>query len=490
MSDSMSAAPGGASNAHEYSVSELSQSLKRSVEDRFGHVRVRGELSGVKRAASGHLYLALKDENSLLDGVCWRGTAQRLTFRPEDGLEVICTGKLTTYGARSKYQMVIERMEPAGVGALMALLEDRKKKLAAEGLFAPERKQKLPFLPRIIGVITSPTGAVIRDILHRLSDRFPSRVLLWPVLVQGEGAAEQITRAIRGFNALDDTGSVPRPDLLIVARGGGSLEDLWSFNEESVVRAAGESAIPLISAVGHETDTTLIDYVSDQRAPTPTGAAEMAVPVRADLLAAVADLARRQDVQKRRMFDDRKDRLDALARALPSPHDIMGLKAQRLDDLSDRLPRALTSLLKDREAHLVHVSAPLNIARLRDRQERAAEGMNSLAQRMRPAIDRTTERLGAQLETSGRVLASLSYERVLERGFVLVTGEDGSPVTTLRDAQGRDRLALGFGDGTLTVAPIESEGAGAPQREVQAKPKSKPKTKVKTKTDTGQGSLF
>ncbi|MEX0300716.1 MAG: exodeoxyribonuclease VII large subunit, partial [Kordiimonas sp.] len=244
------------SNAHEFTVSEISGALKRAVEDQFGYVRVRAELSGVKMAASGHLYFSLKDDKAVMDGICWRGSAAKLSFRPEDGLEVVCSGKLTTYPGRSKYQMVVDRMEPAGAGALMALLEERKKKLAAEGLFDPARKKKLPYIPKTIGVVTSPTGAVIRDILHRLQDRFPRRVIVWPVIVQGEGAADKIANAIRGFNALDETGSVPRPDLLIVARGGGSIEDLWSFNEEAVVRAAAESEIPLISAVGHETDTT------------------------------------------------------------------------------------------------------------------------------------------------------------------------------------------------------------------------------------------
>ncbi|MCX9147582.1 exodeoxyribonuclease VII large subunit, partial [Erythrobacter sp. WG] len=281
-------------NAQPLTISEISQLLKRSVEDRFGFVRLRGELSGVKRAASGHLYCCLKDEGAVLDGVMWKGGAQRLAFRPEDGLEVIATGKLTTYPGRSKYQIVIEGLELAGEGALLALLEKTRARLAAEGLFAPERKRRLPFLPQVIGVVTSPTGAVIRDILHRLADRFPSHVLVWPVLVQGQGAAEQVAAAVRGFSALAPGGPVPRPDVVIVARGGGSIEDLWSFNEEIVVRAIAECTIPVISAVGHETDTTLADFAADRRAPTPTAAAEMAVPVRADLAFTLADLASRQ----------------------------------------------------------------------------------------------------------------------------------------------------------------------------------------------------
>src|SRR5437588_6193585 len=273
------------SNLPEYTVSELSMALKRSIEESFSHVRVRGEISSFKRVGSGHCYFALKDAEAVLDAVCWRNTAIRLPLKPEDGMEVVCTGRLTTYPGRSKYQLVIDSIELAGIGALLRILEERRLRLAAEGLFAAERKKKLPFLPRVIGIVTSPSGAVIRDILHRLGDRFPRRVLLWPVAVQGEGAAAQIAAAIDGFNRLSSEGQVPRPDLLIVARGGGSLEDLMAFNEEIVVRAAAESAIPLISAVGHETDTTLIDFASDRRAPTPTAAAEFAVPVPADLLA-------------------------------------------------------------------------------------------------------------------------------------------------------------------------------------------------------------
>src|SRR5712675_2154287 len=282
--------PGSAPGANlpEYTVSELSLALKRSVEENFSHVRVRGEISGFKRHGSGHCYFALKESEAVLDAVCWRQTAIRLPIKPEDGMEVVCTGRLTTYPGRSKYQLVIDSIALAGVGALLKILEDRRQRLAAEGLFAAERKKKLPYLPEVIGIVTSPSGAVLRDILHRLADRFPRQVLVWPVAVQGEGAAVQIAAAIEGFNRLAPTGSVPRPDLIIVARGGGSLEDLMPFNEEIVVRAAAASAIPLISAVGHETDTMLIDFASDRRAPTPSAAAEMAVPVRIDLLAEMA----------------------------------------------------------------------------------------------------------------------------------------------------------------------------------------------------------
>src|SRR5436189_6049466 len=309
-------------NLPEYTVSELSLALKRSVEENFSHVRVRGEISGFKRHGSGHYYLVLKDADAALDAVCWRQTAIRLPIKPEDGMEVVCTGRLTTYPGRSKYQLVIDSIALAGIGALLKILEDRRQRLAAEGLFAAERKKKLPFLPQVIGIVTSPSGAVIRDILHRLADRFPRRVLVWPVAVQGEGAAAQIAAAIHGFNRLPQDGPVPRPDLLIVARGGGSLEDLMAFNEEIVVRAAATSAIPLISAVGHETDTTLIDHASDRRAPTPTAAAEMAVPVRLDLVADLAGKTARLSGGLARLFSERRLPLAGLSRGLPDPQEL------------------------------------------------------------------------------------------------------------------------------------------------------------------------
>src|SRR5690348_4412916 len=329
-------------NAPEFTVSELSSALKRTVEDSYGHVRVRGEISGFRGPhSSGHCYFALKDETAKIDAVIWKGTHYRMRFKPQEGLEVIATGKLTTYPGKSSYQIVIDSLEPAGVGALMALLEERKKKLAAEGLFAEARKQLLPWLPAVIGVVTSPTGAVIRDILHRLEDRFPRRVLVWPVKVQGDGSAEQVAAAIRGFNALPEDGPIPRPDVLIVARGGGSLEDLWSFNEEIVVRAAADSLIPLISAVGHETDVTLIDFAADKRAPTPTAAAEMAVPVRSELMQEVASLARRVGVCWQRCQEGRRNELRAAARALPAASELLDIPRQRLDAASGALPRAL-----------------------------------------------------------------------------------------------------------------------------------------------------
>src|SRR5215469_14268299 len=330
--------PGGLRpNLPEYTVSEISQAVKRTLETDFGHVRVRGEISGCKQVASGHCYLTLKDAESNLDGVIWRTGFGRLAVKPEDGMDVVCTGRITTYPGRSKYQLIIEAIELAGVGALLKLLEERKKKLVAEGLFDESRKRKLPFLPDVIGVVTSPTGAVIRDILHRLADRFPRRVLVWPVAVQGDGAAEAIAAAIAGFDALDGKGAVPRPDLLIVARGGGSLEDLMAFNEESVVRAAAACTIPLISAVGHETDTTLIDHASDKRAPTPSAAAEMAVPVRLDLITELEAKALRLTRGWSRALIERRTRIEGLARGLPQPRSLLDGARQKLDDRAERL---------------------------------------------------------------------------------------------------------------------------------------------------------
>src|SRR5712672_3988902 len=324
-------------NLPELSVSELSLALKRTIEDAYGYVRVRGELGNVKYHSSGHIYLDLKDDKACLAGIVWRNAAPRIKVKLEAGLEVVVTGRITTFPGQSKYQIVIETLEPAGLGALMALVEERKKKLAAEGLFDAARKQLLPFLPDVIGVITSPTGAVIRDILHRLADRFPRHVLVWPVKVQGDGSAEQIAAAIRGFNALPETGRIRRPQLIIVARGGGSLEDLWSFNEEIVVRAAADSMIPLISAVGHETDITLIDFAADKRAPTPTAAAEMAVPVRSELIARIDSLARRSLACWQRGEEARRTELRAAMRALPTAEELLSLPRQRLDHADARL---------------------------------------------------------------------------------------------------------------------------------------------------------
>ena len=475
-------------NAHEFTVTELSGALKRTVEDRFGYVRVRAELSGVKRAASGHIYFALKDDSAVMDGVMWRGSASKLSFVPEDGLEVVASGKLTTYPARSKYQMVVDRMEPAGAGALMALLEERKKKLAAEGLFNLERKKPIPFLPKVIGVVTSPTGAVIRDILHRLNDRFPRHVMVWPVLVQGEGAADQVAKAIEGFNAIDGSGELPRPDLLIVARGGGSIEDLWGFNEEAVVRAAAASDIPLISAVGHETDTTLIDYASDLRAPTPTGAAEMAVPVREELHYTVADLGRRLSGLKVSMIADRVERVKGLARGLPSPRDLLGLASQRFDELSDRLPRGLQNVTQKKDIQLSRLAGGLSAGRLIQLKNFKGTQLEATAKRLEPAYERKLADLSQRLNSAGRMLESLSYERVLDRGFALVEDASGKPVSSSAELHADQQVNVRFKNGTRGMKVLDGEPVetAAPPK-LAPKPKAKPKAKPQS---TDQGSLF
>ncbi len=487
------------SNAPEFTVSELSQALKRVVEDRFGHVRVRGEISGFKRAASGHLYMALKDENAVLDAVCWRGTAGRLAIAPEDGLEVIAVGRLTTYAGRSKYQIVIESLEVAGEGALLKLLEDRRKKLAAEGLFDPARKKSLPYLPEVIGVVTSPTGAVIRDILHRLSDRFPRHVLLWPVLVQGDGAAAQVAAAIEGFNALVPDGPVPRPDLLIVARGGGSLEDLWAFNEEEVVRAAAASALPIISAVGHETDTTLIDFVADRRAPTPSAAAEMAVPVRSELVATVMDLTGRLFAGATRTVEHRRMRVEGLARGLPDADTLVATKAQYLDMVTDRLDQAARSLLDGRQRELSIQAGRLrspaqvlaaNGQQLRMLDERLAAGMRRaldrggeqlirIEGRFTPEpILRTLVRLDEKLAQFVERLDSVSYERVLSRGYALVRDRDGQLIESGAAARAAEHVTLQFGTDDSVAATVEGGGDGdasAPKRPRQTGRRPPPK---------------
>jgi exodeoxyribonuclease VII large subunit len=452
-------------NAPEFSVSELSQALKRSVEDAFGHVRVRGELSGVKRAASGHLYLALKDESALLDGVMWKGVAGALPFRPEDGIEVVATGKLTTYPGRSKYQIVIERMELAGAGALLQMLELLKRRLAAEGLFAPERKRAIPYLPEVIGVVTSPTGAVIRDILHRLADRFPRHVLVWPVLVQGEGAARQVAAAVRGFNA---PGPFPKPDLLIVARGGGSVEDLMAFNDEDVVRAVAASDIPVISAVGHETDTTLCDFAADLRAPTPTAAAERAVPVREDLLLSVRDLGLRMDRAVTKLARERAERVAAIAARLPSPRAILALKQQRADDLGFRLPRALEANAAQHRLRFRQTAALLRPAVLVQRRDRAGEALARLGAAVDPAraladIRRRREPFDA-LE---RLRVSLSYRSTLARGYAVVRSGD-RVLTSAAAARVAGTVEIEFADGQVEAV---TGGSGRTTKPRAAAPK-------------------
>ncbi|HTM95744.1 MAG TPA: exodeoxyribonuclease VII large subunit [Croceibacterium sp.] len=418
-------------NAVPLTITEISQALKRTVEGAFGFVRLRGELSGVKRAASGHFYCCLKDEGAVIDGVMWRAGVQRLAFAPEDGLEVIASGKLTTYPGRSKYQIVIESLELAGEGALLALLEKTKARLAAEGLFAPERKRPLPFIPNVIGVITSPTGAVIRDILHRLADRFPSHVLVWPVLVQGQGAAEQVAAALQGFAGIDGRGAIPRPDLLIVARGGGSIEDLWAFNEEVVVRAIAASPIPVISAVGHETDTTLADFAADRRAPTPTAAAEIAVPVRGELIATLEDLAHRKRRCVGRPVTLGRERLEARVQRLPKPAVLIAQAQLRLDDAGERLRRGLGERARLASSRLALAGVKLTPALL---QREVAIKKERLA-----ALDRLRRQLDPKAP--------------LARGYALVRAV-GHPVVASRGvAAALPALTLEFADGTLDVAP-------------------------------------
>ena len=472
-------------NAEPLTITEISGLLKRTVEDRFGYVRLRGELSGVKRAASGHVYCALKDEKAVIDGVMWRGNAARLAFAPEDGLEVIASGKLTTYAGRSKYQIVIDSLEIAGEGALLALLEKTRLRLEAEGLFAQARKQPLPFLPKTIGVVTSPTGSVIRDILHRLADRFPSHVLIWPVLVQGNGAADQISAAIKGFSDMEGAGDALRPDLLIIARGGGSIEDLWSFNEENVVRAIAECTIPVISAVGHETDTTLADFAADRRAPTPTAAAEMAVPVRADLAATLADLAKRQSRAVHRPVELGRERLEARLRRLPKTDQILQAKVQRLDDLSDRLRRGLMDRAGLGREKLVAASSRLSPNVL---TRAARDAQRKLAQaRLVPALlERPLAQKSERLAGLARVADQFHPRKPLERGYAIVRGSGGTVVTTKAKAEREAALSIEFADGELDT----SRGQAVPP----AKPKpAKAKPRARSGSSTGtptQDDLF
>ena len=519
-------------NVVEFTVSELSMALKRTVEEAYGYVRVRGEITGYRGPhSSGHCYFGLKDEGARIDGVVWKGTFGRLRFKPEEGLEVIATGRLTTYPGRSSYQIVIDQLEPAGVGALMALLEERKRKLAAEGLFDDARKQLLPFLPDVIGVVTSPTGAVIRDILHRLADRFPRHVLVWPVRVQGDGSADMVAAAIRGFNALGRVGPVPRPDLLIVARGGGSLEDLWSFNEEIVVRAVAESMIPVISGVGHETDVTLIDFAADRRAPTPTAAAEMAVPVRAELVVQVDSLRRRSFSSWRRGMEARRTELRSAARALPSGDVLLAVPRQKLDGLSERLPRALRANAQIHHTQFNRVAGRLTVQTLRVRIDRETQHLAAVIARARHCVrvmkDRRRDRFAAvaarlaaslranmdahrvriargrersdaaierarraeqnliarsaaMLERAAQLLGVLSYHGVLARGFALVRDPAGLPLRAAAAVTAGLRLDIEFSDGHV----------GAVAEAPQAAPPPPPRPRRRATDDPGQGSLF
>jgi exodeoxyribonuclease VII large subunit len=462
--------PSRRANLPEYSVSEIAAALKRTVESAFPFVRVRGEISGLKFHSSGHVYFDLKDEKAVLNAVVWRATAQGLKLRPEQGLEVICTGRISTYAGSSRYQLIVENIELAGLGALMAMLEERKKKLAAEGLFAESRKKTLPFLPSVIGVVTSPTGAVIRDIMHRLDARFPRHVLLWAVAVQGERASAEIAAAIRGFNALPPDGAIPRPDLLIVARGGGSIEDLMAFNEEIVVRAAAESAIPLISAVGHETDTTLIDFAADRRAPTPTAAAEMAVPVRTELIAQTLDLERRNFRCFTHGLEQRNKHLQALARALPRADQIFAASRQRFDHAADRLANALRRNLQEHRRALVEVATLLRPRCVTSRIEAGVERTGALVHRLERCHRARLRSARDRLESCARLLESVSHRSVLERGFALVRGADGAIHRRAATIAPGESLSLVFADST-----VDAKAKGAP-----AAPRAK----------AGQGTLL
>ena len=475
-------------NLVELSVSELSGQVKRLVEDSFGRVRVRGELGRVARPASGHVYFDIKDDKAVLAAVMWKGNAAKLAMQPEQGLEVILTGKMTTFPGQSRYQLVVEAMEPAGEGALMALLEARKKQLAAEGLFDAERKRALPYLPETIGVVTSPSGAVIRDILHRLSDRFPRHVLVWPVRVQGETCAEEVAKAIAGFNALEVGGDIPRPDVLIVARGGGSLEDLWGFNEEIVARTAAQSDIPLISAVGHETDTTLIDYVADRRAPTPTAAAEMVVPVRADLQANLAELQGRLLRAQTRRLERERAHVMGLARGLPRFEDMLALPAQKLDTLSQRLAGGLQANLAAHNTRLARSAAALTPTALHGQMRLQGERLAAFAQRMQSGLARRLERQGQKLETVRRQLRLLSHESVLERGFALVLDEAGKPVRKVAQAPVGSLLDIRLAAATQLTARVE-DGHSSAKKAVTKKSTAK-KSGRKPSGDDGQGQLL
>ncbi|WP_082444235.1 exodeoxyribonuclease VII large subunit [Sphingomonas sp. Leaf242] len=445
------AEPAAGDNALAMSVGELAFKLKRMVEGEFGHVRLRGEISGWKRVASGHCYMSLKDDQAVIDGVIWKGNASSLAFVPQDGIEVIATGKLTTYPGRSKYQIVIERMELAGAGALMALLEKLKAKLAGEGLFDGTRKKRLPFMPKVIGVVTSGTGAVIRDILHRLEDRCPTHVIVWPVKVQGEGSAAEIAAAVRGFDAIAPGGPVPRPDLVIVARGGGSVEDLWSFNEEVVVRAVAACTIPIISAVGHETDTTLCDFAADLRAPTPTAAAEIAVPVLADLRLTIDSHRNRTERCARRHVERGRERLDALARLLPKRDQLLGPQRQRADDFGQRLDRGLERRLTLARGSLDRSGAAL-----------------------RPAtLERKLEAKRAQLDATWRLVQSLNPDAILDRGYARVTARPGGEtLASAMSARDAGTLTLHFRDGVVDA--VTDTGLERPAAKTYAAPKAKP----------------
>lgn len=515
-------------NAHEYSVSELAFALKRTVEETYGRVRVRGELGRVTIAKSGHAYLDIKDDKAVINSIMWKGVVSRLPMRPEEGMEVIAEGKMSTYPGRSNYQLIIDRMEPAGVGALMALLEKRKKQFAAEGLFDEGRKQELPYLPQTIGVVTSPTGSVIRDILHRIEDRFPAHVLVWPALVQGDRAAEQIAAGINGFNAIPEGYGIAKPDVIIVARGGGSMEDLWCFNEEIVARAAANSAIPLISAVGHETDWTIIDYIADYRAPTPTGAAEVAVPVRAELIATVDDYAAR--LRRGLMRTAEQKRLQLTGARLPQLGSVLAAPQQRLDLAVNGLPRKVRLLERYRqrlalirlprlgqitqsasqslnaliarlgpalrsgqarhEARLSNVSARLNPQPIARQTARHSERLGRLARNQSRAMSAQITAAQQRLDKAAQLLSAYSYQGVLSRGYALVTDEGGAVVRDGAALQSGQGVTLTFKGDVRRKAVIDGEGRAAKPSPPKP-PVKKPKPAKKPKSgDQSQMGLF
>jgi exodeoxyribonuclease VII large subunit len=484
------AAPQGAptdanGNARPYSVSELSFALKRTLEDAYGFVRLRGEISKVTFHSNGHVYLTLKDERAAIDGVVWKTNVRGLGIRPQQGLEVVVTGKITTYPSGSRYQIVIETMEPAGVGALLAQLEKIKAKLAGEGLFAPERKKPLPAMPAVVGVVTSPTGAVIRDILHRIRDRWPCRVIVWPVVVQGDAAAAQVTAAVQGFGRFEAGGRVPRPDVLIVARGGGSVEDLWPFNDEGLARAVAACPIPLISAVGHETDTTLIDFVSDRRAPTPTAAAEMATPVLAELKAAVGDLGARMHRCGGRVVEDRRARVAHAGRALARVPDLLELAAQRFGAVSNRLSAGLERNRAAHERDLVAVAARFSPLLLKRPQDAQAQRLDAVTTRLSPGLLRHLDRTQERLTALAKLHASLDPERPLELGFARVVRPNGTLVRDGAALKTGEAVAVTFADRTTRGAVIGgvAEDPLSAAKVARARP-------PKPKAPTNQGDLF
>lgn len=566
-------------NVVEFTVSELSNAVKRALEEGFGHVRLRGEISGYRGPhASGHCYFALKDDKSKIDAVVWKGVWGRIKFKPEEGMEVIATGKISSYPGSSKYQIVIEALEPAGLGALMAQLEERKRRFAAEGLFDDAKKRPLPYLPRVVGIVTSPTGAVIRDMLHGFTERFPTRVLVWPVRVQGEGSAAEVAAAIRGFNALAPDGAIPRPDVLIVARGGGSLEDLWGFNDEAVVRAVAASTIPVISAVGHETDWTLIDLVADARAPTPTKAAEWAVPKYADLVENTGKLGLRLSVSIRRLLEAQRRDLKSAARGLPRADDLVSMPRQRLDGQASRLAaaararislghrafaaaagrmparrsllqaprhrfeiqerrlgralygntqahhmrlqriaprlsprliearferarssletasrRALDALARStatRRARLERSTGQLKPAPLWQRVRHARERLETLARRAEKAITNSQAQRARLLEGQAKLLLSLSYQSVLQRGYALVRDASGAMVRQAAGVSSGADLEIEFADGRIKATATSDGPVPSNPRDEPQVPQPKREAAKPSRSRKDQGSLF